>query len=630
MPGFKIINNTNVIKLDNSWVPSTKFNSKDRLVDAKGSAVSSDYKGQQYRIIEKRERSFSTPKRIVRGFVGTLAVVCSLFLALFSKSIRNFFTKPKENVRFAVLEEQTKFKIEEGKVVYIEPKVLFGGAKISEDHELNFAIVKTDGKQKLVAVRSARGGKEYKTYEGSAFEALLKLAQDKEPRCSFSFDRHYGSPIGHFLKHPNNSIITEEEFFKFILEKDEVGTPRICTLNSASTCEVLNIIKEKNIPINLHDKNATGETLFTLWAGKGYSKIIEIILELDPSVIEQTQGQKKSALIEAALTGSKEEADLLVNAMEKKNIQLSPEEAWIKRAFKNDNTFSEEEFTKLDQELKIKVFFVANAFANEDVVKKLKTLGMDEAPLFWPGPDIFANNMDIVTTRNIMENFLKGLKKDGLLLTEEEFSNLDKGNYISKIDQIGRIQGKNFIERLVKENGLKHIKVPKKIAVIKSGLESVSFRLKSVSFCVDRSLELIPKKDQLTIYAERVKPVDRKLSLEEAIEFMVILEKTGYSDFAGQNFFIAEDGIYFIDTEFKDFFLPVPFDAISAIKNLLDPKDIEKFLAEYRKREEAYNKENETRDEQENGYRKAFKNPYKNLANGYRKHKFAFQVSSLA
>jgi hypothetical protein len=49
MPCFKIINNVNEIKLNNNWVFSQKFNSKDRLVNAKGNAVSSDYKGRQYR-----------------------------------------------------------------------------------------------------------------------------------------------------------------------------------------------------------------------------------------------------------------------------------------------------------------------------------------------------------------------------------------------------------------------------------------------------------------------------------------------------------------------------------------------------------------------------------------------------
>lgn len=623
MPNFKIINNTSEIIINNKWILATKFNSKDRVVDEKGHRISSDYKGRQYRIIEKRERNFSGLERFERGLLGTVTVICTLCLGLFSKSVRNLFTKSKASIRFAVLEEPTRFKVESGKVVYLEPKLLFGGAKISEDRELNFALVKTAGKQKLVPVTSARFGSEHTTYEGSALEALLKIAQDKEPKYSFSFDRHYGSPISHFLKHPNNSLVTQEEFFKFILEKDETGTPRICTLNSNSTLEVLSIVKEKDIPINLNKKNAAGETLFTLWAGKGNAKITKLILELDHFVIDQTQGKIKSAFVEAVLNGSKEEADLLIDAMVKKGIVLSQEELWIQRAFKNDCAFSEEEFTQLDQELKIKVFFAANTFGNEDIVKKLKSLGMNTIPLFWPGPGILARNMDIVTTRNVMETLLKGLRQDGLLLTKEEFSKLDKSKYISKVDQIGRIQGKNFIEKLVKENGLKHIKVPKKIAVINEGLESVSFQVAS-------SLELIPKEDQLQIYAERVKPVNRKLSLEEAIEFMIILEKTGYSDFFGQNFFFCEDGIYFIDTEYKDFSPTRPqFGSIKSLKDYVDPKDAEKFLEEYEKRKEAYDKEKELCEAQQKEYRAAFENPYTRLTTGYAEHEFVFSLTSL-
>jgi hypothetical protein len=103
MPSFTIINNPSKIALSTTWIPSTKFNSKDRVVNAEGKAVGADYKGRQYRIIEKRERIFSTSERIGRGFLGTLAVVCTLFLGLISKSVRNLFIKPKKNVRFGVL-----------------------------------------------------------------------------------------------------------------------------------------------------------------------------------------------------------------------------------------------------------------------------------------------------------------------------------------------------------------------------------------------------------------------------------------------------------------------------------------------------------------------------------------------
>lgn len=95
--------------------------------------------------------------------------------------------------------------------------------------------------------------------------------------------------------------------------------------------------------------------------------------------------------------------------------------------------------------------------------------------------------------------------------------------------------------------------------------------------------------------------------------------------------FFGEDGIYFIDTEYKDFVPTRPQrGSIKTIKNLVDPKDAEKFLAEYEKRKEAYDKEKESREAQQKKYRAAFENPYTRLTTGYAGHGFAFQLCSLA
>ncbi|MBA3721970.1 MAG: hypothetical protein H0W88_06180 [Parachlamydiaceae bacterium] len=624
MPKFNIINNTNEIKLNNNWLDSEKFNSKDRIVDANGKSVASDYAGNRYRLITKKERNFSFFERTGRIFLGVLASLCTLGCALYFKPILKLFTKQKESIRFGVLEKQTKFKVEEGKIVYLEPELLYMGTKISKDQELNFALIKTDHKEKLIAITTAPDDNKCKIYEGSPFEALLMLAQNKAEPMFFGGGLHYGSPINHFLKHPSNSIINEEEFYKFLLEKDNKGTPRICTLNSESTLEVLTTIKEKNISINLHEKTSQDKTLFSHWVGRNKPKILELILELDPSVIEQIKDQKESAFVDAALEGHKKEAELLINAMENREMPLSDEEVWIKRAYKNDCEFSDEAFNQLSQALKLDIYFVANAFGSVELVKKLRDLGMYEDPITLTGKSIFASNMDIVTTRNTMERFLKELRIDGLLLTHNEFNQLDKNKYMSKVDQIGRIQGKNFIERLVKENGLKHIKVPKKIVVLDKGIETISFRL-------FQSLEMIPKSDQITIYAELVKPVQRKLSLEEAIEFMIILEKTGYNDFFGQNFFYCEDGIYFIDTEFKDFSPTKPkFGAIKSLKDCLEPKDVDKFLEEYEKRKKNYDDEKDAREAQMKAYKTAFSNFNKNLVGGYDTNYFSFPLNSLS
>lgn len=109
MSTYKIVNNVNEISLNRCWAVATKFNSRDRVID--GNQIGSDYQGRQYRIVEKRERSFSNWERIGRGFLGTLAAICTLALALFfSQFVRNLFTRSKETIRFVVLEEQTSIQ----------------------------------------------------------------------------------------------------------------------------------------------------------------------------------------------------------------------------------------------------------------------------------------------------------------------------------------------------------------------------------------------------------------------------------------------------------------------------------------------------------------------------------------
>lgn len=55
MPGFRIINTLDEIKRFD-WQTSTKFNSKDRIVDAEGKTVDpSIYHGRCYQLIDKKE-----------------------------------------------------------------------------------------------------------------------------------------------------------------------------------------------------------------------------------------------------------------------------------------------------------------------------------------------------------------------------------------------------------------------------------------------------------------------------------------------------------------------------------------------------------------------------------------------
>lgn len=83
------------------WVPATKFNSKDRIVNKEGREVISSYEGRQYRIIAKLERRRSNLEWAVTG-LGVVTVICTLGLALFSKSVRNLCINSNEKLRFGV------------------------------------------------------------------------------------------------------------------------------------------------------------------------------------------------------------------------------------------------------------------------------------------------------------------------------------------------------------------------------------------------------------------------------------------------------------------------------------------------------------------------------------------------
>ncbi len=468
---------------------------------------------------------------------------------------------------------------------------------------------KFDSRDRLVDEQGRTIGSDY---QGRQYRIVQKWTNGLEtirfalPREETLMQMQGGELV--FLR-PRDEI-RNEDISAFLSFKEWGGIPRICSLGYASLLDLLTLAKTEGLPLDLQQRTPEGMTLFNLWAGKGFTQIVELLLELDPSLIHQIHQGEKSLLIEAIIHGKREEVDLLLATMQKENVPLTHEEVWLQRAFQGDCNFLD----LSEIELKLKVFYVANRYGHYALVQKLKDLGVGgEEPVFRSGLEIVATNMDIILVKNQIEQFLRRLRQDGCLFTAQEFSRLDKTTYIRKLDQIGRIQGKQFVEKIVRKYGFVHIKVPKKIAVIGKDLDQITFK-------VNHYLELRPKGGQMAIYAEKVQAVDRKISLEEAFEFMIVLEKTGFSDFAGYNFVVAHDGIYFIDTEYDNFHPQHPkFDAIKrTIEYLIRPEDLPLFLAEFEKRKAAFEE-------------KEVAEPETNLAEGYSYQEiFVFPLSSLS
>jgi len=102
MPSFKVVDDVSNIKLSSSWTGPEKFNSKYRIVGESGKPITASYKGNQYRLILKKERDFTTAERIGRGFLGVVAAVFTLgIVVIFSKRVRKLFTQEKAKIRFA-------------------------------------------------------------------------------------------------------------------------------------------------------------------------------------------------------------------------------------------------------------------------------------------------------------------------------------------------------------------------------------------------------------------------------------------------------------------------------------------------------------------------------------------------
>jgi hypothetical protein len=100
MSKFEIINTSSDINLSNNWKLPTNFKSKGKFVDDHGRHISTSYTGKRYVLIEKREMNIPLLTKVTRIFLGSLAVIATLGIALCSKSIRDLFTKKKFSIHF--------------------------------------------------------------------------------------------------------------------------------------------------------------------------------------------------------------------------------------------------------------------------------------------------------------------------------------------------------------------------------------------------------------------------------------------------------------------------------------------------------------------------------------------------
>jgi hypothetical protein len=478
---------------------------------------------------------------------------------------------------------QQGVRIQGEQYTFLRPKLLLGEVKLAQEGiELNFAEVTINGRTEIIPVQKPyqegvfdHNDQYVRYYAGSPNEALLKIAQDTTSRYVWSGNLHYGSPIKFVLQHANNYLLKTQEFLAHLLTPNQQGTLPLHTVNKSSLLEILELARDNNTPINLQTADPdTHETLFSKWAGTGDIKLTQELLAIAPSAIQQTAGREVSFFMKAILGGHMEEAQVLLQAMQEQQVELTPTDQWIQKAFTDDCNFTNEQFLQLPIELRCKVYQIANIYVQKKFLQKLRDFGMHQPPAAPEKASLFSYNMDAIDVENALRDFLGNLRRDGLLLTKGEFAQKDPARYCHKYDDVGRILGRDYIERTAKCLNLPHIKVPKKTAVIEPRDEDGP----SLQFTVSRDSRMGLQCPELQIYAEKIELIDRKATRQEMMGLLDLIEATGFNDFFGQNLFMGknqagEEGIYFIDTEYKNFSCLPHYNGIRMLGKLMAAED---------------------------------------------------------
>lgn len=105
MPLFTKVYSPSQIHLDEEWdhsIEKFKSGSEPTYVNDKGKIVSATSSGHKYELISIRERQLTGTERFGRKFLFVLAMVFTLGLAYFSKSVYKLYKKETETWKIAL------------------------------------------------------------------------------------------------------------------------------------------------------------------------------------------------------------------------------------------------------------------------------------------------------------------------------------------------------------------------------------------------------------------------------------------------------------------------------------------------------------------------------------------------
>lgn len=407
--------------------------------------------------------------------------------------------------------------------------------------------------------------------------------------------RLYGLKTGptflfQILSDPYNKDFNLKHFLAFL--KTDEGKDFLHKIRSPELIEdVLDYHRESGHLIDLYHKPSEDEkNLMTRWAALPLIKdeLLRELIQLDPGAFKnsyETDGFLE-VLKKLATSGTNERnrALFFFQMMKKYNIQTSKDDKLLYKIISGETSFTKSDMSGHSIEVVETAIKAANVSFNYDFLKFAKSQGYSTSRVApFEEASITHVGMDALEVKQVYDVFFKDLRTKGLLLTNEEFNLLDRTKYYPKARQIGRILGRDYVEKVAKEKNCPFVCAPVKTAVIDFYPE-VPFDKRNafdISFG-GRFVDQEPKSKNLMIYAEKIKPLTRKASRQEMQQLLTVLEACGYSDFLGENIVLGEnpegkEAFYIIDTEFENFRDVMNLNCISGFITFMDESDHEWF-----------------------------------------------------
>ncbi len=372
--------------------------------------------------------------------------------------------------------------------------------------------------------------------------------------------------IDALLQDPSYPIDSKKGVLESLFQGERRAT--FFQLPSVRCRKVLEVAKELGFHPDLHTPDsATGKSL--LEKHFQIAETVSIILELDPAALISNSAPYAQAL----LRGDLKAAQIILHAMQAQGLPLSAADVWIsaadvwmQRAYNNDLEFADTDFIALSPDLKAQLYRVGNLYCREAFVARLNQLGL-QPPSFAHEPGfILGPNMDIVTIRGEIWNYLQALRRAGRILTQAEYyarypvtstpdpvdpnsKCRDEGNgFVGKGSDFGRLTGTDRIQYTIDALGVSYPKTPFTIAVLETESDTCTFNISSSRCSCEFSSTSFAVKAQKIPRPTGYIPDD-----QESMEFLHVLQGTGYFDLHDFNIFITRDGAYFVDTEMRNF-----------------------------------------------------------------------------